>query len=108
MLAPLRHTHERVVGGGGGGVGAHVMSILVMLAEAIVPDPFETVQLSPLGCVLTVTEYAVPDGKAVGIVKEVAPAAAAKVSALFARTRPLEVSPLMLPPTLYVFVVHVT
>ena len=77
--------------------------ILVILEVATVPDPLVTVHTSAGadGWVSTVAAYGFPLCKAVGKVNVVALAGTVKLSpALSCSTRPLEVSPLMLPPTL--------
>jgi hypothetical protein len=66
------------------------------------PVPFVTVQVSPVGCVITVTVNAVSAGTGVGNVKVVAPDGGLTVALPLASTKPAAVKPLIVPPTVKV------
>src|SRR5437588_166906 len=85
----------------------HVTTTLVTL-ECAVPVPVLTEQVCPAGCVDTVTLYAPPLGIAVWKVKLLALAETLRLSVrLSCKTSPAPVSPVIVPPTLYVIKLHV-
>ena len=70
-----------------------------MLAPEIVPSPLVTVQVCPVGCVFTVTEYEALSAMAVANVKLVESVAIVRSSVkLFCKTKPSVVSPEIVPP----------
>ena len=85
----------------GAPLSTQVTDTFEIFEPEIVPEPFETVQVSPLGWVRTVTEYAELSAKAV--LKLKAPFAEIDVSftRLFWRTT-VPVSPEIVPETVYV------
>ncbi len=74
------------------------------LAEAllIVPDPFETEQISPVGCWLTATEYFEPFCRVEGNVNDVEFAATSEDAPFKESVSPAVVNPLMAASTIYV------
>jgi hypothetical protein len=81
--------------------GSQVTLTFVTLAEAL-PLPLITAQLSPAGCVSTVTLYTPPLATEVAKVKLVAFALRLRsLPPLFCKTNPVPVNPATVPPTVY-------
>jgi hypothetical protein len=76
-----------------------VTTTLLMFAVPIVPVPFATLQVCPLGELCTVTAYAVPAVSEFVNAKLVAPELTVNVTPLLASTKPAAARPLTVPPT---------